>query len=111
MKDNLRYSKHKDVRQNGYVFFDNYPCINVPFTDAIPSDYADYMGVPISFLDKYCPEQFEIVGLIAGNIKGLSGLTSKSGKDGPYINGVLTYGRIIIRQINDNNTLPGLDHR
>jgi len=35
----------------------------VPFTDAIPSDYEGVMGVPISFLDKYCPEQFEIVGM------------------------------------------------
>ncbi|MBO4444847.1 MAG: adenine-specific methyltransferase EcoRI family protein [Bacteroidaceae bacterium] len=98
MKDNLRFSKHKDLKEKGYVMFDNYPCINVPYTDAIPSDYYDYMGVPISFLDKYCPEQFDIIGLIAGNIRGLSGLISKTGKDGPYINGVLTYGRIIIRK-------------
>ena len=35
----------------------------MPFTDAIPSDYDGVMGVPISFLDKYCPEQFEIVGV------------------------------------------------
>ena len=97
MKDNLRYSKHKGFREEGYLKFDNYDCINVPYTDTIPSDYSGFMGVPISFMDKYCPEQFEIVGLIAGNIKGLSGLVSSSGKDGPYINGVLTYGRIIIK--------------
>ena len=41
----------------------NYDGIEVPFTDAIPSDYDGVMGVPISFLDKYCPEQFEIVGI------------------------------------------------
>lgn len=56
------------------------------------------MGVPITFLDKYCPEQFEIVGLVAGNIKGLAGIPSKSGRDGPYINGKLKYGRIFIRE-------------
>jgi hypothetical protein len=55
------------------------------------------MGVPITFLDKYNPDQFEIVGLIAGNIKGLAGIKSKIGKDGPYINGKLKYGRILIR--------------
>ena len=98
MKDNLRYSKHKEIRENGYPKFDNYSCINVSYTDAIPVDYTDYMGVPISFLDKYCPEQFDITGLIAGNIKGLAGLHSSTGKDGPYINGILTYGRIIIRK-------------
>jgi hypothetical protein len=36
--------------------------MEVPFTDAIPSDYDGIMGVPISFLDKYNPEQFEIIG-------------------------------------------------
>jgi hypothetical protein len=43
----------------------------VPFTDAIPSDHDGVMGVPISFLDKYSPEQFEIVGLGIANL-GLS---------------------------------------
>ncbi|MCH5312715.1 MAG: DNA methyltransferase, partial [Prevotella sp.] len=42
---------------------DNCDAIEIPYTDAIPSDYDGIMGVPISFLDKYCPEQFEIVGI------------------------------------------------
>lgn len=62
MSDNLRYSKHKELRgKAGYDHYDNYDAIEVPYTDAIPSDYDGIMGVPISFLDKYCPEQFEIV--------------------------------------------------
>ena len=62
------------------------------------------MGVPITFLDKFCPEQFEIIGLIAENIKGLAGIISKTGKDGPYINGKLRYGRILIkRRLQRNN--------
>lgn len=62
MSDNLRYSKHKELRgKAGYDHYDNYDAIEVPYTDAIPSDYDGVMGVPISFLDKYCPEQFEIV--------------------------------------------------
>ena len=69
----------------------------MPFTDAIPNDYDGVMGVPISFLDKYCPEQFEIVGLTAGNIRGLAGIQSKTGKDGPYMGGKLKYGRIFIK--------------
>ena len=76
--------------------YDNYDAIEVPKVVEIPMDYDGVMGVPITFLDKYNPEQFEIVGLIAGNIKGLAGIQSKSGKDGPYIDGKLKYGRVLI---------------
>ena len=62
MADNLRFSKHKELKgKTAYDRYDNYDAIEVPFTDAIPSDYDGVMGVPISFLDKYCPEQFEIL--------------------------------------------------
>ena len=40
---------------------DNYDAIDIPYTDAIPSDYDGIMGVPITFLDKYNPEQFKII--------------------------------------------------
>lgn len=64
MADNLRYSKHKELKgKTAYDHYDNYDAIEVPFTDAIPSDYKGVMGVPISFLIKYCPEQFEILGI------------------------------------------------
>jgi hypothetical protein len=63
MADNLKYSKHKEIKgKKSYDRYDNYDAIEVPFTDAIPSDYDGIMGVPISFLDKYSPEQFEILG-------------------------------------------------
>lgn len=62
VEDNLKHSKHKEIRENGYPKYDNYDAIEVPYTDSIPSDYEGVMGVPISFLDKYCPDQFEIVG-------------------------------------------------
>lgn len=63
MEENIMYSKHKEVRGKEYAHYDNYDAIEVPYTDAIPSDYDGIMGVPISFLDKYCPEQFEILGI------------------------------------------------
>lgn len=64
MADNLRFSRHKEIKGKvSYDHYDNYDAIEVPFTDAIPSDYDGVMGVPISFLDKYCPEQFEILGI------------------------------------------------
>jgi len=62
MADNIKFSKHKEIKGLGYQKYDNYEAIEVPFTDAIPSDYEGVMGVPISFLDKYSPEQFEIIG-------------------------------------------------
>jgi hypothetical protein len=63
MADNLKYSRHKEIKgKTAYDRYDNYDAIEVPFTDAIPSDYDGVMGVPISFLDKYNPEQFDIVG-------------------------------------------------
>lgn len=61
--DNKKFSSHKEVRGIGYAKYDNYNAIEVPYTDAIPNDYSGVMGVPISFLSKYSPEQFEIVEL------------------------------------------------
>lgn len=64
MAENLKHSKHKEIRgQKEYIHYENYDAIEVPYTDAIPSDYDGVMGVPISFVDKYCPEQFEILGM------------------------------------------------
>lgn len=60
--DNKKFSKHKEIKGVGYQKYDNYDAIEVPFSDAIPSDFNGNMGVPITFLDKYCPEQFEIIG-------------------------------------------------
>ena len=81
-----------------YQKFDNYDAINVDKVADIPCNYDGVMGVPITFIDKFNPDQFEIVGLIAGNIKGLAGIQSKTEKDGPYINGKLKYGRILIKR-------------
>ena len=89
MKDNIRFSKHKDIRENGYPKYDNYNAIEVSHTDSIPSDYVDLMGVPITFLDKYCPEQFEIVG-------NEYDLNISKGRG--YVNGKRCYSRIFIRK-------------
>lgn len=92
MEDNLKFSKHKEIKEKGYQKYDNYDAIEVSFTDAIPSDYEGMMGVPISFLDKYCPEQFEIIGVF------------NHGKDGPWdfatatVDGVEKYKRLAIRK-------------
>lgn len=67
MQDNLRYGKHKEVKAHGYIHYENYDAIDVPYTDAIPADYDGNMGVPLTFLDRYCPEQFEIIGQTQGD--------------------------------------------
>lgn len=61
MADNLKFNK-KLKGLTEYQHYDNYDAIEIPFTEVIPNDYEGVMGVPISFLDKYCPEQFEILG-------------------------------------------------
>ncbi|MCK9160865.1 MAG: adenine-specific methyltransferase EcoRI family protein [Bacteroidaceae bacterium] len=61
MADNLKFNKKLKSKES-YDKYDNYDAIEVPFTECIPSDYEDVMGVPISFLNKYNPEQFEILG-------------------------------------------------
>jgi len=72
MADNLKYNKKIRKNPNAYQKYDNYDAIEVPYTNAIPSDYDGVMGVPISFLDKYNPDQFEILGITdRGNVWGL----------------------------------------
>jgi hypothetical protein len=122
--ENLRLSKHDAIKgktfEEAYPKYDNYEAINVDFTDAIPEDYEGVMGVPISFLDKYCPEQFEIIGNVDANVvpsewKGMSqqfvdlyyaqgnkGQITKGNRLAHYIsstgNAVVPYKRILIRK-------------
>lgn len=109
MADNIKFSNHKFIRENGYPKYENYDVIEVPFTDAIPSDYEGVMGVPITFLDKYNPEQFELIGMAEDNGKGYSGEASKWDGINPHclINGKAMYKRIFIRkkvQMDENNS-------
>jgi len=98
MEENLKYSKHKEIKgKKSYDKYDNYDAIEVPFTNAIPSDYKGVMGVPVTFLDKYNPEQFEILDAI-GRYSMLTGPTDKT--RGTYltkINGHPKYARILIK--------------
>ena len=92
MEDNLRYNK-KMKDKEAYDHYDNYDAIEVPYTDAIPSDYEGVMGVPISFLDKYCPEQFEILGQMANT--SINGLNFGY----PFVNGERKYARVLVRHL------------
>lgn len=108
MADNLRFSRHKELRgKTAYDRYDNYDAIEVPFTDAIPADYDGVMGVPISWLDKYCPEQFEIVGLTSGRDEFIERPTKRYinplqvNKDGSFSNGskANTRSTILLKEI------------
>ena len=122
MADNLEFNK-KMKGQTKYQHYDNYDAIEVPFTELIPKDYPGIMGVPISFLDKYWPEQFEILGMCENedlyNLKTKVYTTAeckqayvdKFGKSGTYdlnASGVIikdglrekVYQRILIRHKN-----------
>jgi hypothetical protein len=104
MADNLRFNK-KMKGKTAYTNYFNYDAIEVPNLDLIPSDYYGEMGVPLSFIGKYCPEQFEIVGqsLQLADMKIIKNTLGKAG-GGPrfYIeeDGKLTrlFERIIIRK-------------
>lgn len=62
MEDNVKFSKHREIKGFGYQKYVNFNALEVPFTDAIPSDFDGVMGVPISFFNKYNLDQFEIIG-------------------------------------------------
>lgn len=63
MKENLKHNKQIIKNPNSYKKYDNYDAIEIPVVSGIPSDYDGVMGVPISFLGKHCPQQFQIVGI------------------------------------------------
>lgn len=66
MENNKLHNPKIIAEKSAYQKYDNYNAIEIPATKLIPADYTETMGVPISFLDKFCPEQFEILGLAAG---------------------------------------------
>lgn len=87
---------YKNYTPEDYPHYDNYDAINVNTYIDIPCDYEGVMGVPITFLDKYNPDQFEIIGAMT---------TTKVDEYNfgyPYINGVKLYARILIRKKNAN---------
>ena len=91
---------YKKYSPEEYPRYDNYDAINVDKTADIPRDYDGVMGVPITYLDKHNPDQFEIVGATESEGKGFSaGLWDASSKvSQPMVNGKRVYKRIFIRK-------------
>jgi hypothetical protein len=87
--------------KTAYDRYDNFDAIEVPTYKQIPSDYDGVMGVPITFLDKYNPEQFEIVGsdyeVKQGLHPNLVNSEWKGKMDRGYIDGKRMFARVLIR--------------
>lgn len=84
-----------------YPIYENYDAINVNKYSQIPNDYEGIMGVPITLLDYYCPEQFEILGMSASwdetdVMKKIK--TSDKHRHGPILNGKEIYRRIFVKK-------------
>ena len=84
---------YKKYNEEEYPKYDNYDAIEVGKTKDIPMDYNGIMGVPITFLDKYCPEQFEIVGQM------MTTKVTEFNFGYPYIDGKKKFARLLIKRI------------
>ena len=84
----------KKYYPENYPKYDNYDAIEVSKTKSIPCDYNGVMGVPITFLDKYNPNQFEIIG----SNRGVDQDPNRVYGRGSYLNGKETFKRLFIRK-------------
>ena len=97
MTENLTYNKtlikklKEDYDEVKYQKYDNYDAIDVPQSEAIPSDYTGVMGVPITFLTKYNPDVFEIIGKMSTNS------IDEYNFGYPYVKETKKFARILIR--------------
>lgn len=121
---NLDYEKrHEDLilykayNPDEYPKYDNYDAINVDKTSEIPMDYDGFMGVPITFMDKYNPEQFEILGICAGNSRlnqfyGIVPYTPHVEDRGgcAVLNNKRVYSRILIRRRRGDGNVVGANN-
>ena len=97
-----------------YQKFDNYDAINVDKVNDIPKDYWGVMGVPTTFLTKFCPEQFNIIGITYSKDKNpdIEKIrTSPNHRHNPIINGKDIYPRILVQRrkpVGENGKTPAV---
>jgi len=98
-EDLLLYRRYKEDPSR-YPKYDNYDAIEVSKVKDIPEDYWGVMGVPITFMDKYNPDQFDIVGCSESEGRGFSnGLWDPASKTAqPIIDGHKVYKRLFVRR-------------
>ena len=90
MDENIKTKNKVSNNPKSYIKYANSDAINIPYTDAIPSDYSGSMGVPITFLDKYDPDKFDIIAIKKGD----------DGRDFIFEDGTTPYCRVIIKHKN-----------
>ena len=107
-KRNTTIDLYKTYSEEKYCKYKNYDAIEVSKVTDIPEDYNGVIGVPITFLDKYCPTQFEIVGTSdRGGDNQIDYLKNKDWKglwDSPFVNGNKVYKRLFIKRVKNNET-------
>jgi len=96
-KRHEEFNFYKKYKPEDFPKYDNYDAIEVSRYSDIPMDYDGVMGVPITFLSQYNPDQFEIVGWSRHNDQEMDGGYWKGGKSDATINGKEVYRRILIR--------------
>ncbi|MBQ8055341.1 MAG: adenine-specific methyltransferase EcoRI family protein [Paludibacteraceae bacterium] len=89
---------YKKYSPEEYPRYENYDAIEVSKTANIPADYSGYMGVPITFMDKYNPDQFELIGMGEDNGTGYSGGVWLGGSKSCLVNGKAAFKRLFIRK-------------
>lgn len=102
---NMEMAKHNEeldlvckYSPDKYPHYDNYDAIEVGKTSDIPCDYTGLMGVPVTFMNKYCPQQFEIVGVLNHGCDNIYDLAK------PILKGKELYTRILIRNKHPQTT-------
>lgn len=85
---------YKRYTADEYPKYSNYDAINITKVSEIPHDYFGLMGVPLTYMDKHCPEQFEIVGLMASHGKEPRGIENESA----FLNGKWLFPHLLIRR-------------
>lgn len=98
MDQNRRLLKGKKEESTTYKQYDNYDAINIDASKYVPRDYDGVMGVPITFLDKYNPEQFELLGIMnTGELNpGIRHENTPHGR--PIVDGKELYLRVLIKR-------------
>lgn len=96
-EDLFLYRRYKEDPSK-YPKYDNYDAIEVSKVKDIPEDYFGVMGVPVTFMDKYNPAQFELIGISEQNGHGMSGGVWQGDDPKPCINGSAKYTRLFIRR-------------
>ena len=99
--EELDLIRYYEGNEDAYPKYDNYDAIEVSRTKDIPADYEGVMGVPITFLDKWNPDQFDLLGISEQNVLGGSNGLWNSGSQvkHPMVSGKRTYARVLLRRV------------